>query len=236
MALPKLNSTPKYEMNIPSTGETVRFRPFLIKEEKSMLIAAESGDNRTILLSLLDTLKACCDAEINENKLSTFDVEYMFLKLRAKSVCETTKIGVKCNNCGHTNTLDVNIEEIEIKKPETEKLVQLTDKIQVELDYPTFSDVLNSDLGIKSTASEQLFSMMNFVFKTVITDDERINLKEVSKEELTDFIESMDSRQFSKVKDFIQEIPKLRHSYDIECAGCKENIKGDMEGLANFLS
>tara|TARA_B100000508_G_scaffold135662_1_gene127745 strand:- start:2987 stop:3697 length:711 start_codon:yes stop_codon:yes gene_type:complete len=236
MALPKLNSTPKYEMNIPSTGETVRFRPFLIKEEKSMLIAAESGDNRTILLSLLDTLKACCDAEINENKLSTFDVEYMFLKLRAKSVGETTKIGVKCNNCGHTNTLDVNIEEIEIKKPETEKLVQLTDKIQVELDYPTFSDVLNSDLGIKSTASEQLFSMMNFVFKTVITDDERINLKEVSKEELTDFIESMDSRQFSKVKDFIQEIPKLRHSYDIECGGCKENIKGDMEGLANFLS
>ena len=236
MALPKLNSTPKYEMNIPSTGETVRFRPFLIKEEKSMLIAAESGDNRTILLSLLDTLKACCDAEINENKLSTFDVEYMFLKLRAKSVGETTKIGVKCNNCGHTNTLDVNIEEIEIKKPETEKLVQLTDKIQVELDYPTFSDVLNSDLGIKSTASEQLFSMMNFVFKTVITDDERINLKEVSKEELTDFIESMDSRQFSKVKDFIQEIPKLKHSYDIECGGCKENIKGDMEGLANFLS
>ncbi len=236
MALPKLNSTPKYEMNIPSTGETVRFRPFLIKEEKSMLIAAESGDNRTILLSLLDTLKACCDAEINENKLSTFDVEYMFLKLRAKSVGETTKIGVKCNNCGHTNTLDVNIEEIEIKKPETEKLVQLTDKIQVELDYPTFSDVLNSDLGIKSTASEQLFSMMNFVFKTVITDDERINLKEVSKEELTDFIESMDSRQFSKVKDFIQEIPKLRHSYDIECGGCKENIKGDMEGLVNFLS
>ena len=236
MALPKLNSTPKYEMNIPSTGETVRFRPFLIKEEKSMLIAAESGDNRTILLSLLDTLKACCDAEINENKLSTFDVEYMFLKLRAKSVGETTKIGVKCNNCGHTNTLDVNIEEIEIKKPEAEKLVQLTDKIQVELDYPTFSDVLNSDLGIKSTASEQLFSMMNFVFKTVITDDERINLKEVSKEELTDFIESMDSRQFSKVKDFIQEIPKLRHSYDIECGGCKENIKGDMEGLANFLS
>lgn len=236
MALPKLNSTPKYEMNIPSTGETIRFRPFLIKEEKSMLIAAESGDNRTILLSLLDTLKACCDAEINENKLSTFDVEYMFLKLRAKSVGETTKIGVKCNNCGHTNTLDVNIEEIEIKKPETEKLVQLTDKIQVELDYPTFSDVLNSDLGIKSTASEQLFSMMNFVFKTVITDDERINLKEVSKEELTDFIESMDSRQFSKVKDFIQEIPKLKHSYDIECGGCKENIKGDMEGLANFLS
>ena len=78
--------------------------------------------------------------------------------------------------------------------------------------------------------------MMNFVFKTVISDDERINLIEVSKEELTDFIESMDSRQFSKVKDFIQEIPKLRHSYDIECAGCKENIKGDMEGLANFLS
>ena len=236
MALPKLNSTPKYEMNIPSTGETVRFRPFLIKEEKSMLIAAESGDNRTILLSLLDTLKACCDAEINENKLSTFDVEYMFLKLRAKSVGETTKIGVKCNNCGHTNTLDVNIEEIEIKKPETEKLVQLTDKIQVELDYPTFSDVLNSDLGIKSTASEQLFSMMNFVFKTVITDDERINLKEVSKEELTEFIESMDSKQFSKVKDFIDSIPKLKHSYELECESCKTNIKGDMEGLANFLS
>ena len=132
MALPKLNSTPKYEMKIPSTGETIRYRPFLIKEEKSMLIAAESGNNRTILLSLLDTLKACCDNEVNESKLSTFDIEYMFLQLRAKSVGETTKIGVKCGHCGHTNTIEINIEDIQIKAPISNKLVKLTDSIEVE--------------------------------------------------------------------------------------------------------
>ena len=236
MALPKLNSTPKYEMKIPSSGETIRFRPFLIKEEKSMLIAAESGNNRTILLSLLDTLKACCDNEVNESKLSTFDIEYMFLQLRAKSVGETTKIGVKCGHCGHTNTIEINIEDIQIKAPKSNKLVKLTDSIEVELDYPKFSDILNSNIDQKTTASETLFKMMNFVFKTVITNDERINLKEVNQEELTEFIESMDSKQFSKVKDFIDSIPKLKHSYELECESCKTNIKGYMEGLANFLS
>ena len=112
MALPKLNSSPKYEMTIPSSGELVRFRPFLIKEEKTMLIAAETGDNRLILNSLLDTLKACVDAEINEKVLTTLDIEYMFLKLRAKSVGETTKVGIKCEKCDHHNSLDININVI----------------------------------------------------------------------------------------------------------------------------
>ena len=237
MALPKLNSTPKYTMKIPTTQENVAFRPFLIKEEKTMLIAAESGNPRNVLMSMIDTLKACCDDDINLKKLATFDIEYMFLQLRSKSVGETATVGITCEDCGHKNKLEVNLEDIKIKVPEKiEKVVELTDQIKVELDYPSYHDILSSDSADNITGAEQLFELMNFVFKTVITNDERINLKEVSKKELTDFIDSMDSKQFSKIKDFIQEIPKLKHDYELTCEGCSKQIKNTLEGLTNFLS
>jgi len=238
MTLPILNSSPKYEMTIPSIGESVRFRPFLIKEEKSMLIAAESGDNRTILNSLLDTLKACVDAEINETKLTTFDIEYMFLQLRAKSVGETTKVGIKCEACDHTNALDVNLSEIEINKPdESNNIIKLTDDISVELGYPSFSDLLNS--GIDSTgmtSAENLFKMINYCFKTVMTKDEKFNLKDHSLEEITNFIDSLDTAQFAEIRKFIDNIPRIKQDFEIVCTECGHVTKNRLEGMANFLS
>ena len=99
MALPKLNSAPKYEMTIPSSGKMVRYRPFLVKEEKALMIASESGNPKDVFKGLVDTIGACVDGEINTNKLTSFDVEYMFLQMRAKSVGETSKVGLKCSEC-----------------------------------------------------------------------------------------------------------------------------------------
>lgn len=238
MALPKLNSSPKYEMTIPSTGDEVRFRPFLIKEEKSMLIAAESGDNRTVLNSLLDTLKACVDGDINENKLSTFDIEYMFLQLRAKSVGETTKVGIKCEQCEHTNELSVNLSDIEIKMPESSNnIIKLNDDISVELGYPSFGDLLNSGIDASGmTNAENLFKMINYCFKTVMTKDEKFNLKEHSAEEVTAFIDSLDTSQFVEIRKFIDEIPRIRQDFEIPCKECGHVTKNRLEGMANFLS
>jgi len=237
MALPKLNSSPKYEMTIPSSGQRVRFRPFLIKEEKNMLIATESGDTRNILNALLDTLKACIDEEINENKLATFDIEYMFLQLRAKSVGETAKIGIECEQCKTANELEVNIDDLKITMPEINKVVNITDDIQVELDYPSFNNLMSAGVDTDSFSNtEQLFKMMNYCFKTLTTPEERINLREVSHEEVTEFIESMDSKQFLKIREFLESIPRLKKDYEIACKSCGHVNKSTLEGLANFMS
>ena len=237
MALPKLNSSPKYEMTIPSSGQRVKFRPFLIKEEKNMLIATESGDTRNILIALLDTLKACIDEEINENKLATFDIEYMFLQLRAKSVGETARIGIECEHCKTPTELEVNIEALKITMPEINKVVNITDDIQVELDYPSFNNLMTAGVDTDSFSNtEQLFKMMNYCFKTLTTPEERINLREVSQEEVTEFIESMDSKQFLKIREFLESIPRLKKDYEITCNSCGHVNKNTLEGLANFLS
>ena len=237
MSLPILNSSPKYEMTIPSTGESVRFRPFLIKEEKTMLIAAESGDNRTILNSLFDTLKSCVDSEINETKLSTFDIEYMFLQLRAKSVGETTKVGVKCEACDHTNELEINLGEIKMDIDENiDNVIKLNDNISVELGYPSFSDLLNSGMDTTGmTTAENLFKMINYCFKTIITKDEKFNLKDHTSEEITEFIDSLDSSQFTEIRKFIDKIPRLKHDFELPCKVCNHVTKNSLEGLANFL-
>ena len=237
MALPKLNSSPKYEMTIPSSGQRVKFRPFLIKEEKNMLIATESGDTRNILIALLDTLKACIDEEINENKLATFDIEYMFLQLRAKSVGETARIGIECEHCKTPNELEVNIDDLKITMPEINKVVNITDDIQVELDYPSFNNLMTAGVDTDSFSNtEQLFKMMNYCFKTLTTPEERINLREVSQEEVTEFIESMDSKQLLKIREFLESIPRLKKDYEITCKSCGHVNKSTLEGLANFLS
>jgi len=237
MALPKINSSPKYEMTIPSTGERVKFRPFLIKEEKNMLIASETGETKNILNSLLDTLKACIEYDIDETKLKTFDIEYMFLQLRAKSVGETAKIGVKCEKCETPNEIEVNIEDLQVAMPEVNNIIELTDDIKVEMDFPTFENLVNTGMDTDAVSNtEQLFKMMVFCFKTVITEKEKINLQEVNIKETEEFIESMDSKQFAKIKEFIDVLPRLKHDYEVECKSCGHVNKNTLEGLSNFLS
>ena len=237
MALPKINSSPKYEMTIPSTGETVRFRPFLIKEEKSMLIAAESGETNIILKSIVDTLEACIDKDIKMYELATFDIEYMFLQLRSKSVGETTSVGITCPSCKNSNELKVNINEIELNLPEsTNDTIKLTDDISVELGYPTFGDISNSGIDTDNMSGvENLFNMIQYCFKTVITEEEKFNLKDHSREEITAFVESLDSKQFNNVRNWIEKIPKLQKDFEFNCTECNHMIKDKLEGMTSFL-
>ena len=238
MALPKLNSGPKYQLEIPSSKQTIKYRPFLMKEEKSLLIAMESKDNTVILNTLIDTIKQCVDDDIKTDKLTSFDVEYMFLQIRSKSVGETADIGINCSHCENLNRVTVNLDDIKIEVPDVDKTIVLDDNISLEVDYPSFHDIINSGLmsaGQAPTAA-QMFSLMNYCFKTIITDDQKINVKEVSKTELQEFIESMNAKQFTKIKDFIESIPKLEHEFEFKCSHCKEDNKQVVEGIANFLS
>ena len=235
MALPKLQDTTlRYEMIIPSTGKKVRYRPFLVKEEKSLMIAMESKDTKTIINTLLGTLKTCIDGEIIVEQLPTFDVEHMFLNIRSKSVGETTKIGMKCSECNETTETVVPIDQMKINVPKLEKKIQLTDDISVDIDWPTYASL--ADIDVDNQDTESLFQVMAKCFKSINTAEERINTSEVPLSEIEEFIESMTQAQFNKIKEFMDAMPRLKHDIEFKCSHCNHDNKITVEGLESFLS
>ena len=232
MALPKLNSEPKYELIIPSLKKKVKFRPFLVKEEKVLMIAMESGDQKDALNAILDTISVCIQDKINLNTLTTFDVEYLFLQLRAKSIGETAKVNIKCTKCGTPNTVSIKLDDINIELPEIENTVKLDEKVSVELQWPPFKGLteVNTD-----NSTESAFEMIANCIKIIYTEDERINVSEVSKEEIKEFLESMNTEQFSKLRDYIDKIPKLKHDVSFCCKNCASANTITLEGVESFL-
>ena len=227
MALPKLNSEPKYELIIPSLKKKVKFRPFLVKEEKVLMIAMESGDQKDALNAILDTISVCIQDKINLNTLTTFDVEYLFLQLRAKSIGETAKVNIKCTKCGTPNTVSIKLDDINIELP------KLDEKVSVELQWPPFKGLteVNTD-----NSTESAFEMIANCIKIIYTEDERINVSEVSKEEIKEFLESMNSEQFSKLRDYIDQLPKLKHDVAFCCKNCATSNNVTLEDVESFLS
>jgi len=235
MALPRLNTDVNYHLVIPSSNKEIKYRPFLMKEEKTLLTAMESKDNKVIFNSLLDTIKSCVKDDIKVNALTSFDIEYMFLQIRSKSVGENVKIGLECTECKHVNEIEIKLDDIKIDVPEINKTIQLDDKIALEVDWPSFNDLIKTNVTSEVPTAEQMFELMQYCFRAIITDDERINLKDVSKNELKEFIESMNTGQFTKLRDFIENIPKLQHTVNFECSSCGKHNKQVVEGVSNFL-
>lgn len=236
MALPKLNNTPKYDLVIPSTKKSVKFRPYLVKEEKILLLAMETKDPSQTLNAVLDTIVACVNDKIDPNSLTTFDIEYMFVKIRSKSVGETSDIGVNCSECNHSNKVAVDLQSIEIDVPKTDFMIVLTDDITIEMTYPHFGAMASNKRLTNSTSpTEQTFEMIMSVMKSIHTKDERIDLKDISHKELEEFIESMTGEQLQKVKTFVESIPKLTHDVEFNCVECKHHNKYTIEGMQNFF-
>ena len=235
MALPKLNAGPSYQMMIPSTKEKVNYRPFLVKEEKNLMIAMESNDPKSTILTLLDTIKSCVSEPLSVDALTSFDMEYMFLQIRSKSVGETTKIGLTCSECNTRNDVEINVSDIKIDVPDIENKIPLSDTITLEMGWPTATDLVNSGISDEAT-TEELFGLMTSCFKYVETEDERINMKDESEADVKAFVESMSSVQFDKVKQYIEQMPKLKHTIKYDCANCGHHNETSVEGLNAFLS
>ena len=237
MALPKLNSAPKYEMTIPSSGKSVRYRPFLVKEEKNLMIASESGDPKNVFRALVDTIGSCVEDNIHTGKLTSFDVEYMFLQMRTKSVGESSKVGLKCESCDTTNDVSIRLDEIKVDVPEVVTQIKLTDDITLEVGYPTFNDIINVGIGDGDQANtDQAFALIRSCLREIVTEDERIDLSEVSPKEVQEFLDSMNTEQFTEIRNFVDSIPKLTHDVDFTCKNCNHENKLTIEGIANFLS
>lgn len=237
MALPIIE-TPKYETTIPSSGKKVQYRPYLVKEEKILMIAMESGDQTQIIRAMKDVIKACTFDKIDPNKLCTFDLEYLFLKLRAKSVGEVSKVGLKCEKCEKPTDVNINLDTIEIdmsNKPESRVL--LTDKVGVNLAWPKISDVETIETKDNTPKMESAMQVVVSCIESIFDDKKIYPSNEQTPEELLTFVESLNQAQFAKIQQFIEEMPKLQKEVKFKCAHkeCAHENNLMLTGIQSFF-
>tara|TARA_A100001388_G_scaffold90067_1_gene65183 strand:+ start:713 stop:1429 length:717 start_codon:yes stop_codon:yes gene_type:complete len=238
MALPQLkNDVPKYEMTVPSTGEVVKYRPFLVKEQKVLLVAFESKDSKQILNSMLDSISSCVP-NIKLDSLATFDVDYMFTQVRSKSVGETSTILHACQNCNEENEVKVRLDQIKVNIPENWKKtteIEISKDISVELKFPTYKDISYLNIDDNASDAELLMDTVAACMKAVKTEDEYILVKDEPKEEVEKFINSLTNQQLEKITNFASNAPKLSHTQNYECKKCKTENKIELSGLQDFF-
>lgn len=235
MALPKLNESPNYSTTIPSTGQKVTFRPYLVKEEKVLMIAFETGDQNQSLQAICDTLEACISEEIDVKNLCTFDIEYLFTQIRSKSVGETANITLPCSECDKRTEVSVSLQDINIDVGDVENTIQLTDSISIQMKYPSYAQVLSLDLA-NANDTEVGFNMIAKCISAILTEEERIDTKDVKEDEVMSFIEQMTADQFKNVTQFLQDIPTLNQDVEYVCNSCGHENKTRLKGINDFLS
>ena len=238
MGLPNLaNDRPIYELTVPSTKEVVKYRPFLVKEQKVMLVAFESKDTKQILNSILSSIDSCVEG-VDVNSLSTFDVDYMFTKIRAKSVGETSKLVMSCTKCESENTVEVNLDQIELDdKNIRDTKISLTDNILVEMRYPTYVQMMKKQNLFSEDAAmtDMIFSNIEICMKSVQTDDENILIDDEPKEEVEKFVNNLNNDQMKKVMDFVENLPALSYESNFKCVKCGEHNIVKLSGLNDFF-
>ena len=236
MALPKLN-TPTYELEVPSTDEKIKYRPFLVKEEKILMIAMESKDNAQIVNAVKDIVSACTFDKIDISSMPMFDVEYIFLNIRAKSVGEVSKLRVLCPDDKKTYTnIDVDLTKVnvEIGEGHTNK-IELTDDTGMIMTYPTIDSF--TETGITTVSAENMIELIgSCVLQIYENKGEKVYQgKDQTKKELTEFIESMNTAQFKKVQKFFDTMPKLKHTVKVKNPKTKKSSDVTLNGLNDFF-
>lgn len=236
MALPVINESPKYKLTIPSSGEKVFFRPFLVKEQKILLMAMESKEHDLILKAMVDTIMSCIDSNIRPEDLATFDVEYIFTQIRSKSVGETAEIGLRCTECDATNEVRVNLEEIKIEKPKMIQDIQLTDKFVLKLRYPRYLSMVDSFKDNDSPLpSDMIFNTAIGCLDKLLTEEDVISFDDEPLEEKIKFLDNLNDGQFKKIMDFVRSIPKLQEEVRFVCSGCQHENHQLLQGIEDFF-
>ncbi len=232
MSLPKLN-VPTYELTLPSTEQKVKYRPFLVKEHKVLLMLKDSTDDDSIN-AIQEIVEACTFGTLNAKELPSFDLEYIFLKLREKSLGESTDLLVNCN-CGFKIPYEMNLSTLEVKKdPSHSNKIMLNDTIGVEMQYPKISQTIPIYFN---TTEEKVMNMIISSIKAVYTADGEYHEVNVdNKEEAIEFVNSMTKEQFDKIENFFVTMPKLVHEIEAKCPSCGEVNHATLEGLQNFFA
>jgi len=234
MALPKLN-TPTYELVLPSTNEKIKFRPFLVKEQKVLLIAQESNEDEQVANAMGHLVKECTFGKVNPDTAPMFDIEYLFLRIRGKAVGETVELNVTCPDDDETKVrTKINLDEVNVQMTaEHTNEIKLSDNIKMFLRYPLLSDMK----GVMGSAGdiERVFAILKKCINEIHHGDKIYNRVDITDKELEEFIDSMTNDQLQLVMDFFDTMPKLRHS--IKVTNPKTKVKSEVvvEGLQSFL-
>jgi DNA-directed RNA polymerase subunit M/transcription elongation factor TFIIS len=241
--LPKID-VPIYELNLISTGKKIRFRPFLVKEQKLLFMANQSDDPKDALNVVKQICKNCIVDDIDVEALPVFDLEFIFLNLRARSVSEVINLQYKCNNkvkneadeetvCGNLEKFDVNLLEIlPTKDPKHDKKIMLSDKLGIMMKYPTFEMIANLK---GQNENETLMELLTICVDNIFDQDNIYYTKDVTKEELEEFIDNLQQKDLEKIQEFFETAPKIKKDISFNCRKCgyKESIV--VEGLQNFF-
>jgi len=240
MALPKID-VPVYQIDLPLSKKHINFRPFLVKEQKNLLMAMESSDSETIEQNIKQILTNCTISEnIDIDSLPIIDIEYYFLQLRARSVGEIIENKYKCNNvvedkeCGNLMDVKLNIFDVKVDmKEDLKDVIQLTDKISVKLNYPKFSAIKRASKFENS--ADMAFDMIASSIEYVYDGEQFYYAKETDPGEMIDFIESLNTEQFSKLEEFFANLPKMKQTINMKCKKCGFDHTIDVEGLESFF-
>ena len=229
MALPKLE-TPTYELILPSSREKITFRPFLVKEYKILLTTLDA-ENTEINRVVTDLVDACTFNKLKLDSLANFDVEYIFLNIRAKSIGEISNLLLNCNNCDNQISLDLNLTKAIVEKsPDHNTRINITDKIIIEMRYPKFEEMINIYQNFKS---DIIVEMLSTCIKAVYTEDKIYD--DYTKEELLEFVNSFSKNQFEMIENFFLTMPKLVQHIEQDCDKCGAHNTMTLEGLQNFF-
>ena len=236
MALPKI-SVPKYKLKLPSDGRTVSFRPFLVKEEKILLLATESGDQSNIVSAIKDIIKDCTDITDVE-KLATFDIEFVFLQIRTKSVGESVDVSVTCPDDEETNvSISIPLDEIKVKKTRGHKKdLKISDDVSITMGYPSLETFVSMNFGEEGQGVDQVFDMAASCVESISDANQVYDCSTVPKKELIEFFDQMNSKQFMMIQEFFEKMPKLSHT--VKVTNPNTGVENDvvLEGLASFFA
>ena len=239
MPLPKI-STPTYELELPSSGQTVKYRPFLVKEEKVLVIALESEDNKQITNAIKAVLKSCIQTRgVKVEHLPTFDIEYLFLNIRGKSVGEELEVNVICPDDEETQVkTTINLDDIQIEKDENHtKQIKLDANLMMEMKYPSLEQFIKNNFDFdEKNQMDQSFELIATCIDKIYNEDEVWATADCTKKEVNDFLESKNSSQFKEIETFFETMPKLSHT--IKVTNPKTKVESDvvLEGLASFFA
>lgn len=241
MPLPKI-ATPTYELELPSTGKPIKYRPFLVKEEKVLILALETQDPKQITLAIKSVLKDCILTRgVKVEELPSFDIEYIFLNVRGKSVGESIELVVTCSDDGQTEVpVKLYVDEIQVQKdPNHTSEIHIDDKIVIKMKYPSLDQFIknNFDFTVQESEStiEKSFDIISNCIEAIYTEDESWAAADCTKKELVEFIESMNSSQFKKIEEFFETMPKLSHTFKVTNPNTKVENVVTLEGLTSFF-
>ena len=238
MPLPKI-VTPTFELELPSTGKKIQYRPFLVKEEKLLVIALESEDSQQITSAIRAVISDCIlTKEIKVDTLPTFDIEYLFLNIRGKSVGEVVDVNIICPDDGETEVkVSIQLDEIQVVRDEEHtKTVKLDDTYFMDMRYPSLDQFIRNNFEFESPDMDQSFELIGSCIDKIYDNEEVWSTDDVTPQEVKDFLEQLNSTQFKEIEKFFSTMPKLSHTIDVKNPKTKKKSKVTLEGLSSFFA